>query len=354
MKNNIISAGATMHDALQHLNELSGNAMTLFVVDHDGRMIGTLTDGDVRRGLLAGVGLSDTVSRAVNRNFCSISGEICASTVEALRTFRERGIFLIPRLDVDGRIVEIINLHITPNRLPLKALLMAGGKGERLRPMTLTCPKPLLKLEGKAIIDYNIELLSAVGITDITVATKYLAEQLFDHFASPVAGVNVKCVCETDAIGTIGAASLIDWPREGSSIVMNSDIITSISFEEMYLRHIESDADITIGVVPYQVAVPFAILRTEGDRVVALEEKPTYSHYANGGIYIIKNEVLSTVKPNQHTDAPELIEQVIALGGKVTYFPIKGSWIDVGSPADFRQASELMRHHRNFAQQSPL
>lgn len=352
MKAHIIDHKTTLLEAIERLNRLSGSTMALFVVDGDGRMQGTLTDGDVRRGLLAGLSLSSAAIEAANHSFKALRGPLGAESVEFLRSLRAGGISLVPRLDGDGRIIEVIDLHKTTTRLPVSALLMAGGKGERLRPLTLDCPKPLLKIEGKAIIDYNIEALTACGVTDITVATRYLAEQIEHHFEKPVAGVRVKCVREDRPLGTIGAASLVELAPEGTTLVMNSDLITSISFEEMFVKHQTSGADITIAVVPYQVAVPYAILSLDGERVTGLREKPSYSYYANAGIYMMKNSVLSTVGKDERTDATDLIERTIAMGGVVTYYPVKGTWIDVGSPTDFRQAAELMRHYKNMAQQS--
>lgn len=225
---------------------------------------------------------------------------------------------------------------------------MAGGKGERLRPLTLTTPKPLLEIGGKAIIDYNIEALASVGIDDITVTTRYLAEQIHQHFATPVAGVKVKCVEETMPLGTIGAAALVSRTEEGNTLVMNSDLLTTISFEEMYMRHIEEVADVTIAAIPYVVSVPYAILTTDGANVNGIEEKPSYSYYANAGIYIFSNKLLDTVPSDSRTDATDLIEQAIDKGLKVVYYPINGTWIDVGSPNDFKQAQDLMRHHNDL------
>ena len=225
---------------------------------------------------------------------------------------------------------------------------MAGGKGERLRPLTLNTPKPLLEIGGKAIIDYNIEALSSVGINDITVTTRYLAEQIHKHFATPIAGVKVKCVTETQPLGTIGAASLVPRDKEGNTLVMNSDLLTTISFEEMYMRHIEEQADVTIAAIPYVVSVPYAILTTDGVTVNGIEEKPSYSYYANAGIYIFSNKLLDTVPSDSRTDATDLIEQAIDKGLKVVYYPINGTWIDVGSPNDFKQAQDLMRHHNDL------
>ena len=211
-------------------------------------------------------------------------------------------LFRSPVLNADGTLRRIIDLSVTPTQLPLRALLMAGGKGERLRPMTLTTPKPLLEIDGKAIIDYNVEALAAAGVTDITVSTAYMADAIDSHFASPVAGVQVRTVRESAPLGTIGAASLVDWEPDGDTLVMNSDLLTTISFEEMYLHHAAEHADITVAAIPYAVSVPYAILTTDGARVTGIDEKPTYSHYANAGIYIFRNAVLRTLRAGERSE----------------------------------------------------
>lgn len=345
--NNYISKSATLLDALAQLNSLPGTAMTLFVTDKDGTLYGSLTDGDIRRALLHGSSVKSPVTEAACTSFKALDGT--EKDVELMRECRRRGIKLLPKLNRDGSVAKLVDLSITRSQLPLSAVIMAGGKGERLRPMTLSTPKPLLKIEGKAIIDYNIEALSAVGITDITVTTRYLADMIAAHFASPVAGVSVKCVEEEIPMGTIGACRLAALPSDGESIVMNSDLLTTISYEELYLRHRDSGADATIAVIPYQVSVPYAILTLDGDNVTGIAEKPAYSYFANAGIYIFKNKFLNELPLDRRTDATDLIDDIISRGGKVTYYPIKGTWIDVGSPVDFAQASQLMKHHNNLS-----
>ena len=347
----IISQGATLIEALRQLNKLSGGIMTLMAVDDCGVMTGTLTDGDVRRALLAGVGLDSTVQTVLHRDFKSL----CMGNIDvaAIRRFRQAGIRLLPVIAPDGSIVRLLDLSRNNTILPVSAVLMAGGRGERLRPMTDTLPKPLLPIDGKAIIDYNIEALAAAGINDITIATNYLAEKLEEHFSKPVAGVNVKCMRESSPLGTIGALSLMpERDHEGTTLVMNSDLLTTVSFEEMYLTHVDRQADITVAVLPYTVSVPYAILCTDPDthRVSGIEEKPAYSYYANAGIYLIANRLLDALVPGRHFDATDLVELAVRQGKTVTYYPISGTWIDVGTPTDFRQAEELMRHLRNFSQ----
>lgn len=343
MEKHLISLDAPLVDAVRALNSLSGKAMTLFAIDGEGRAAGSLTDGDVRRAILGGLGLYGEVSRAVNRDFKRLHSD--SIDLERLRAFRQTGVRLVPVLDGEGHIVEIIDTARTRTRLPLRAVLMAGGKGERLRPLTLTTPKPLLEIGGKAIIDYNIEALARCGITDISVTVNYMAEKLEEHFSEERGGVWVKCVREDRPLGTIGSASLIEFPEEGDTLVMNSDLLTTVSFEDLYLHHRNAGADITIAAVPYNVSVPYAILTTDGGRVTSLEEKPSYAYYANAGIYIISNRLLRGLPKEQRTDATDLIEEAIASGLHVSYFPISGTWIDIGSPTDFAHARELMRHH---------
>lgn len=340
----LIGREAPLIEALARLNELSGGLMTLLVTDGDGRMCGTLTDGDVRRALLRGVKLDARVDEAMFRDFRYLrEGEVGPDNIRALRRHR---LSLIPVLDADGRLSRVIDTRVTKTILPVRAILMAGGRGERLRPLTLETPKPLLKVGDKAIIDYNIEALAAVGVEDISVTVNYLAGQLEEHFGKPVGGVNVKCVREERPLGTIGSVTLTEIPAEGETIVMNSDLLTTISFEDFYLHHRKQRADITIAAVPYNVSVPYAILDTDGEMVTSLEEKPSYSYYANAGIYIFSNEILRSLRPGERTDATDLIEQALAEGRRVSYFPINGTWIDIGSPADFAHACELMRHLR--------
>lgn len=342
MDRHIISHTSTLIDALDKLNRLSGGQMTLLVTDDSQRMCGTLTDGDVRRAILGGVSLDALVSEAMHRDFNALhEGE---ESVSRLREMRQRGVHLVPVLDAEGRICRIIDTAVTRSMLPVGAILMAGGKGERLRPLTLTTPKPLLPLGGRPVIDHNIDALARVGVRDIAVTVNYLAEQLEEHFATAVSGVQVRCVRETMPMGTIGSVALCDVPAEGDTIVMNSDLLTTISFEDMYLHHKSEAADITIAAIPYNISVPYAILATDGMRVTALEEKPSYSYYANAGIYIISNRLLRSLPDDKRTDATDLIDTALADGRKVTYFPINGTWIDIGSPADYAHARELMRH----------
>lgn len=339
----IIEAEATIIDALKKLNALSGGkSMTLFVTDASGKVLGTLTDGDVRRSLISGAVLETSVCDVMHRDFVALRGD--RVDVAEIRRLRAGKVTLVPRLDNEGKIVRLYDFSVQNSLLPIDAVLMAGGKGERLRPLTLETPKPLLKLGGKSIIDYNVEALARNGVTNINVTTNYLAEQIEEHFSAPVAGVQVKCVKEPCRLGTIGSLTLIENFENDTVLLMNSDLFTTVNFEEMYLMHIESGADVTVAVTPYVVSVPFGVLVSDdrGD-ITSLEEKPTYSYYANAGIYMIKREMLSVIPRGEYYDATDFLERVIADGGRVRQFPINGIWIDIGSPADFRHAEDLLQ-----------
>ncbi len=336
----VISVKASVRQALRALNDLSGETMTLFALDSRDVLCGTVTDGDIRRALIAGASLDDTLEQVMHRDFRALRPGDDAFIL--LPRLRKQGIILVPVLDEKGCIKDIIDLRTARTRLPVDAVLMAGGRGERLRPLTLETPKPLLKVGGKPIIDYNIEELAVCGIENIFVTVNYLRTQIEEHFALPVAGVHVRCVAEPARLGTIGSLALIKDFVHNDVLVMNSDLLTTLDFEKMFIHHRNSGAMLTVAAIPYTVSVPYAIMQTEGDRVTGLAEKPTFNYFANAGVYMMQRKCISRITPGVALDAPDFIEMLIADGAKVAYFPVEGTWIDIGSPDDFRYANELM------------
>lgn len=331
-------------DALRKLNDLSGKASTLFVIDNNKSVKGTLTDGDIRRSIISGHSLESPVKEIMHTNFIYLNGD--KISVTDVKELRRKKITLVPHLNEDGSIKHIYDFSVYKSILPVDAVLMAGGKGERLRPLTNDTPKPLLKVGDKCIIDYNIEQLARNGITNISVTTNYLSEQIEEHFDTPVSDVMVRCIKEPKRLGTIGSLSLIENFCNDTVLLMNSDLLTSINYEEFYLSHIEHNSDMTVAVIPYIVSVPYAIFHHDNNTVLGLEEKPTFNYYANAGIYLIKREHLKYIEKDNYLDATDFIDMLISNGLKITQFPINGTWIDIGSPDDFRQAQELMKHRK--------
>lgn len=342
MNKYIISEKATIKDALVAINKITHIGESLFAVDSQNRMVGTLTDGDIRRGLISGAQITDEVFTIMYRDFKYIKQS--EFDVASLKNFRDCRIFFIPILDEENHIVDVINLQKHKSHLPIDAVLMAGGKGERLRPLTENTPKPLLKVGSKCIIDYNIDSLINYGVRHISVTVNYLKEQLVEHFSEPRVGIKIKSVCESKFLGTIGSIKFIDTFYNDTVLVMNSDLFTDIDFEDFYLHFKSFDADMSIAAVPYTVSVPYGIFDLEGRNVKGILEKPTYNYYCNAGIYLIKKSVLAEIPENTFFNATDLIDKLIAQNKKVIRYPLNGTWIDIGNPQEYQKACDLAKH----------
>lgn len=344
MKDHIINQDLTLIEALSRINGVAPEPLVLFVLDEQNRMVGTLTDGDSRRALIAGASVDDKVSKVMHRNFNYMKVEDI-DDVKEIKRQRDLKMRLVPVLDAEKHIVEIINLEKYNSRLPFDAVLMAGGKGERLRPLTLETPKPLLKVGEKCIIDHNIDRLISYGVKHIYVTVNYLKEQIEDHFAEPRGEVRVQTVREPKFLGTIGSIRFVNEFYNDTILVMNSDLFTNINYEDFFLHFKEHDADMSVAAVPYSVQVPYGIFKIENRRdITGLVEKPTYDYYANAGIYLIKKSALDLIPEETFFNATDLIEALIAAGRKVIRFPLNGTWIDIGNPQEYKRANELVKH----------
>lgn len=341
-KSHLIKVSSSLKDGLISINQLKDEILCLLVIDESECLVGTLTDGDIRRALIAGVKLTDSIETAMMKNFAKLQNyEI---TPDNIRDYRAKGIKLLPFVDGEGRICKVFNLKEKLSILPIDAVLMAGGKGTRLRPMTDNTPKPLLKIGGKPIIDYNIERLLKYGVEHFHVTVNYLAEQIEDHFSEDIDGVNIACIKEPKFLGTIGSTKFIPEFFHNTILVMNSDLFTNIDFEEFYDLFIKSEADMAIAAIPYSVSIPYGIFDLDENTVTGLSEKPTYNYYANGGIYLIKRNLLDHIPSDTYFDATDFIELLITKGYKVVRFPLIGYWIDIGKPEDFKKVQEFAKH----------
>lgn len=343
MKDHTISQNITLLDALSHICDLAPEPLVLFVLDENKRMVGTLTDGDSRRAIIGGASVNDTVEKIMHRNFNFMKAEELDDMKE-LKRQKELRMKLVPVLDKGMHIIEIINLEKYKTRLPIDAVLMAGGKGERLRPLTEKTPKPLLPVGDKAIIDHNIDRLISYGVKHISVTVNYLKEQLEEHFSEPRGEVKVDTVREPKYLGTIGSIRFVKEFHNDTILVMNSDLFTNINYEDFYLHFKEHDAEMSVAAVPYTVSVPYGIFDLEGRNIQGLIEKPTYNYYANAGIYLIKRSALDEIPEDTFFNATDLIEKLIAENKRVIRFPLNGTWIDIGNPQEYQKANELVKH----------
>lgn len=342
-RTHIIYQRQTLLEALKVINSLSPNPLVLFVVNEKEQMVGTLTDGDSRRALIAGASLTDSVDKVMHRNFNFLRKGM-DDDVQHLHEQKVKKIKLVPILDEDNHIVEIVNLEKYITRLPVDAVLMAGGKGERLRPLTEKTPKPLLEVGGKCIIDHNVDRLISYGVKHINVTINYLGEQIEEHFATPRDGIQVRTFREPKFLGTIGSIKFVDTFYNDTVLVMNSDLFTNIDYEDFFLHFQMHDAEMSVAAVPYNVSIQLGILDLDGRNIKGLIEKPKYNYYANAGIYLIKKRVLAEIPEDTFFHATHLVEKLIDQGKKVIRYPLNGTWIDIGTHQEYERAKELVKH----------
>lgn len=335
-KKHLISSKSTIREALIRLDVLSVDAI-LFVIDTYGKLIGALTDGDVRRGLIKGYTVDHKIEEIIQRSPKFIRKGEC--NISKTIAFREDMLKVIPILDEDDKVVNIINFRETRSYLPIDAVIMAGGRGQRLSPITDTIPKPLLRVGDKPIIEHNLDRLALYGITDFWVSINYLGHQIKDFFKSGEdKGINIIYVNEDRPLGTIGAVSSIDDFKHDYVLITNSDILTNIDYEHFFLDFIEKNADMSIVSIPYQVNIPYAVFELSATQVVSFKEKPTYTYYSNGGIYLVKKSVLELLPNNTFYNTTDLMDDLIVKGMKVCSYPLMGYWIDIGNPEEYARA----------------
>lgn len=341
-KEHLTKESATLREALQQLNDLAKDAI-LFVVDENERLLGSLTDGDVRRGLLKGNTVDDKVVGFIQSSPRHVKK--ANYSIKDIIQLRENHFKVLPVLDEDGRIVNVVNFGDQKSYLPLDALVMAGGEGSRLMPLTANTPKPLLKVGNKAIIDHNVDRLRSFGVDDFHISVRYLGEQLEEHYrAKDYQGIKMNFIWEDEPLGTLGAASKIKSFQHDYVLVTNSDILTTLDYEDFFLDFLDKNADMAVATIPYQVNVPYAVMETSNDHVISFKEKPTYTYYSNGGIYIIKRTILEKIPKETFYNATDLMEQIIKDGGKLISYPIRQYWLDIGKHEDFKKAQEDINH----------
>jgi len=323
--------------ALEKLN-LPYHLRTVFVLNSKNQVMGTITDGDIRRGLLNGIDFNQNVENFAFTNFKYI--EVGNVSIDQLRIWREKQIFILPLLNSKKELIDILNFNQLKSYLPLTAVIMAGGFGNRLRPLTINTPKPMLKVGDLPILEINIRRLISFGIKDIFICVNYLKDQIKGHFGD---GTNLNCniqyIEENEPLGTIGALSLITEVSTEHTLLFNADLLSNIDFEEMYLRHLTTNAELSIATIPHKVTLPYAVLENEGINITAIAEKPTYTYFANAGFYLFNSVLIDTIPQNTFYNATDFAENLITTSKSVISFPIHGYWNDIGSLDDYQKSN---------------
>ncbi len=344
-----LQPGASLRLAMERINQ--GQKGLVLVVDQERRLMGTVTDGDLRRAILAGRGLDTPLSELLAAKAGSfydrpVSAPMGAERGGLKRLMRQHSVRQVPLLDSQGRVADLITWEdLEPNgETGLEAVIMAGGQGLRLRPMTENLPKPMLPVGERPLMEHIVEQLKEAGITRVGVTTHYLPEKIKEHFGDGSGfGVDLRYVTEERPLGTAGALGLME-PPTGPLLVINGDILTRVDFKAMLAFHREQEALATIGVRQYDLSVPYGVVEAQGGFVSGLKEKPVLSFFVNAGIYLLEPAVFRYVPSGLRLDMTELIEALLAEGERVASFPIHEYWLDIGQHQDYLRAQEEFKN----------
>ena len=340
----LINRNQNIVEALDKLNSIKDSAsLILFVQDENGIIIGSLTDGDIRRSLIVDKDLNKRLEEicAVNFSFSYESKNYVSFKLHKKNNFR-----IIPLLTKEKKLSKIIDLNKQTCILPLEVVIMAGGRGKRLSPLTDTIPKPMLPLGDKPIIEHNIDRLISFGIDKIHISVSYLGDKIKAHFGSGEnKNININYVEEDKPLGTVGSLTLIKNIQTDYILLMNSDLYTNIDIDKMYNSMIEQNADMIIASKDYSVSVPYAIFETEStNQIKSFVEKPKYTYSSNAGIYIFKRELIEMIPVNEFFDITDLIDKLLKSNYRIFHHPIRGYWIDIGKLEDYNKAIDLHKY----------
>lgn len=323
----------------------SGRLSLALVMDSEGRLLNTVTDGDVRRALLARLSLKDSVNtllaiKAMGPHPLPVTANLGMESETLLELMRARGVRQIPLVDNEGHVCDVATLADLLPEEPraLQAVVMAGGFGTRLRPLTENMPKPMLPVGGRPLIELIVHQLRHTGVRKINITTHYQAEKIISHFGDGTEfGVDIEYVKEESPLGTGGALGLIKRPDD-PFLVINGDILTDIDFRAMHTYHIEHQARMTVAVRRYEVQVPYGVVDCDGSRVVELKEKPQIGFFVNAGIYLLEPDVYEHIPVGDQFNMTDLIDTLLKDRQTVISFPVREYWLDIGQHADYERA----------------
>ena len=334
-----LNINSTIHEALQIINK--GSIQIALVVDDNGKLIGTITDGDIRRALLGRVDIDSSVEPIIFKT--PTIAKISDTKEEILRIALSKKLHQIPIVDDDGKIVGIQEIEelIKPKEKTNKVVLMVGGLGTRLRPLTDNTPKPMLKVGNKPILQTIVEKFAEYGYTNIVMCVNYKSHIIQEYFGDGSKfGVSIEYVLEEQRMGTAGALSLLkDKPKE-PFFVMNGDLLTNVNFEHLHDYHMSNNSMATMCVREYDFQVPYGVVNIDGSRILSIEEKPTHKFFVSAGIYMLSPEVLDYIPQNQFYDMPTLFEKIINSKKNAISFPLREYWLDIGRMEEYKKAND--------------
>jgi len=336
-KDTIVSPEATLHDAIAQLDAAA--LQIVMVVSPEGRLQGTVTDGDVRRAILSGRSLTEPVAGVMNVSPVTVTTD--AGRDDLVQLMKSSTVRRLPVLDAAGHVVglELLEQLVDVGGRDNHVVLMVGGLGTRLMPRTEHVPKPMLHVGGKPMLERIVEGFKGHGFRRFTMAVNYRGEMIKEHFGDGSRfGVEIDYVNETKRLGTAGALSLVGREFEAPFFVMNGDVLTDCNFDMMLDFHLTEGAKITMGVREYDMQVPFGVVKVDQPRILSIDEKPVHSFFVNAGIYVLDPAVLEYIPADEFTDMPSVVQRLIDDGHMASAFPLREAWLDVGRDEDFRRA----------------
>ena len=343
-----INTDNSMHEAIAQI-EVNRIGIVL-VVDPKKRLVGTVTDGDLRRTILAGISLDEPVSVLLARKTESpfakpITAQEDAGRAAFINLLNQYSIRHLPLVDHDQRVVALVtsdDFYPYPER-PMQAVIMAGGMGTRLRPLTDNLPKPMLPVGNRPLMEIIVNQLRDANISHVNVSVYHESEKITNYFGDGSKfGVKMTYVTEDQPLGTAGALGLMEEPKE-TVLVINGDILTQVDFRAMRDYHQEHSADLTVAVQQYDLQVPYGIVECEGAAIQSISEKPVLKFFVNAGIYLLEPSVYSFIPHDERYDMTDLIQRLLSEGRSVVAFPIREYWSDIGQHSDYEQAQEQIK-----------
>ena len=333
-----LSFKSKIKDAIRKIDE--NKLQIVFIINNEKRLIGTVSDGDIRRAFLNSINLEGNVSEIMNKNFKYVLENYKEKDIVSL--MNKYNIRQIPVLDKSGRIVDLKLLKdfTRLNSYPNPIVIMAGGRGSRLGELTDNCPRPMVEVGGKPMLEVIIDQCINDGFRNFFISVNYLKEKITDYFQDGSKwGIKINYLIEDNALGTAGSLSLLPKNISESFLVLNCDIITQFKLDKLLNFHIQSQAKATLCVREHFTTIPFGVVtHDEEHNLVSFEEKPSYKHLVNAGIYILDPIALSFCEPNKFCDMPELLEKIKYTGIKIGLCPIHEYWLDVGVPDTLKKA----------------
>ncbi|MEM5557216.1 nucleotidyltransferase family protein [Aliarcobacter cryaerophilus] len=330
---------ATIKESLEIIDK--GSMQIALVVDENDKLLGTLTDGDIRRGLLKGFDLSSSIEQIVFRT--PTVAKISDTKEEILKIALSKKLHQIPIVDDFDKIVGIKEIEelVKPKDKINKVVLMVGGLGTRLRPLTETTPKPMLKVGNKPILQTIVEKFAEYGYTNIVMCVNYKSDIIQDYFKDGSDfGVKIEYILEEQRMGTAGALSLLkDKPNE-PFFVMNGDLLTNVNFEHLHNYHLATNSIATMCVREYDFQVPYGVVNIKDSKILSIEEKPVHKFFVSAGIYMLSSEVLNYIPKNEFFDMPTLFEKLVSLNQNTVSFPIREYWLDIGRMEEYKKAND--------------